>query len=165
MSRSDIPITCLIRYKAVASRLQLSHCCCPDTTSRAACLCDCPICVTVTVIRFAKLTFHTNRVCTVQPVMGPRLTSLTRDNMARRAAIATSPAKASTHISLVLSPCSRRYRQHKLRFKTHHTTLLSQPLEDARQPPTPTHSSCVDMAHTCPSWRGGGAHYLVNTHT
>jgi hypothetical protein len=46
MSKSDMPITCLIRYKAVAG-LQLSHICYLDTMPRAGCLCDCPICVTV----------------------------------------------------------------------------------------------------------------------
>jgi hypothetical protein len=61
MSRSDIPITCLIRYRAVA-RLQLSHFCCPDTAPRVGCLCDFPICVIVTVTTFALVTFHTNRV-------------------------------------------------------------------------------------------------------
>jgi hypothetical protein len=71
MSRLDIPITCLIRYRAVA-RPQLSHFCCPDTTPRVGCLCDCPICVIVTVTTYALVTFrHTKRVCTVQQVMGP----------------------------------------------------------------------------------------------
>jgi hypothetical protein len=73
--------------------MALSHFSCPDTTRRAGCLYDSPICVTVTVTTFALDTFHTNRVCTVQHVMGPRLTSLTRDNLVRRAAIATSPVK------------------------------------------------------------------------
>jgi hypothetical protein len=65
MSGSDIPITCLIRYRDVA-RLQLCHLCCPDTTPRVGCLCDCPICVTVTVSTYALVTFHIERVCTVQ---------------------------------------------------------------------------------------------------
>jgi hypothetical protein len=85
-------MTCSIRYIDVA-RLQLSHFCCPDTTPRVGCLCDCPICVIVIVTTFALVTFHTDRVCTVQQVMGPRLTSLTRDNLVRRAAIVTSPVE------------------------------------------------------------------------
>jgi hypothetical protein len=93
MSRSDIPITSLIRYIAFP-RLQLSNFCCRDTTPRVGCLCDyLLIRMTVTVTTYALITFHTNRVCTVRHVMGPRLTSLTRDNVVRRAAIATSPAK------------------------------------------------------------------------
>jgi hypothetical protein len=65
MSRWDIPITYLIRYIDVA-RLQLSHFYRLDTTPRARCLCDCPLCVTVNVTTCALVTFHTDRVCTVQ---------------------------------------------------------------------------------------------------
>jgi hypothetical protein len=86
-----MPITSLIRYKVVVG-LQLSHICCLDTTPRAGCLCDCPIGVTVTVTTYALVTFHIERACTAQQVMGPLLTALTRDNLVRRAAIATSPA-------------------------------------------------------------------------
>jgi hypothetical protein len=92
MCRSDIPITSLIRYVAV-DRLQLSHFSFPDTKPRVGCLCECPICVTVTVTTHALVTFHVERVCTVQHVIDPRLTSLTRENWVRRAAIATSPAE------------------------------------------------------------------------
>jgi hypothetical protein len=92
MSRSDIPITRLIRYRALA-RLQLPHFCCPDTTPRAGCLCDCPICVTEIVTTYALVTFHIERVCAVHQVMGPRLASLTRDTLVRRAAIATPPGE------------------------------------------------------------------------
>jgi hypothetical protein len=67
--------------------------CCPDTTPRDGCLCDYPICVIVIVTTYALVTFHIERVCTVQQIMGPRFTSLTRDNLVWRAAIATSPAK------------------------------------------------------------------------
>jgi hypothetical protein len=157
MSRSDISITNLIRYRVVA-RLQLSHFFCPDTTPRVGCLCDCPFCVTVTmtVTTCALVTFHTYRVCTVQQDMGPRLTSLTRDNMVRLAAISNSPHEASLYRNAVLSPCSRRCRQYKLRFKTQPPPHLSHMLEDASQPPTPTHSSCVDKVHTSPSKRRGG---------
>jgi hypothetical protein len=101
------------------------------------------------VTTYALVTF---RVCTVRRVMGPRLKSLTRDKFFLRAAIDTLPRKASLHRTIVLSSCrSRRYRQYKLRFKTTATPHLSQLPEDARQPPTPTHSSRVDMVHTCPS--------------
>jgi hypothetical protein len=52
------------------------------------------LCVIVNVTTYALVTFHTERVCTVQHViMGPRLTSLTRDNLARRTSIAISHAK------------------------------------------------------------------------
>jgi hypothetical protein len=67
---------------------------CPDTKPRAGCLGgDCPICVIVIVTTYALVTFHTERVCTVQHVMRPRLKSLTRDNYFRRAAIDKSPAE------------------------------------------------------------------------
>jgi hypothetical protein len=162
MSRSDIPITCLIRYTDVA-RLQLSHFCCPDTTPWLGCLCDCLICVTVTVTTFALVTFHTDLVCTVHQVMGPRLTSLTRDNLVRRATIATSPAKASSHSNLVLSPCSRRYRQHKLRFKTHPTSQLK-PKSAARGRQTATHTDALG-AHKSKMEKGGGGGALLGEYT
>jgi hypothetical protein len=93
MSRSDIPVIYSIRYSIVAGLQQLPHLCCPDTTPRAGCLYDCPTCVIVTATTYALVTFHTERVCTVQCVLGTRLTSLTRDNYVRRAAIANSPAE------------------------------------------------------------------------
>jgi hypothetical protein len=171
MSRSDTPINCLIRYRAVA-RLQLSHFCCPDTTPRASCLCDCPlgflrdlrdcdcnyVCVSYLFIlivcaRFNRLWAPASRHSRATPWFGELRSP-------------PLPQKASSYINLVLSHCSRRYRQYKLHFQTHPPPHLSQLLEDARQPPTPTHSSCVDMVHTCPSWRRGGrADYRVNTHT
>jgi hypothetical protein len=49
--------------------------------------------VIVTVANCTLVTFHSNRVCMVQQVMGPRLKSLTRDRLFRRAAICDSPAE------------------------------------------------------------------------
>jgi hypothetical protein len=69
MSRSDIPILCLIRYGVVA-RLQLSRFFWIDTMPRVGCLPDCPICIIVTVTTYALVTFHIERVYTVQHVMG-----------------------------------------------------------------------------------------------
>jgi hypothetical protein len=116
MSRSDTPILCLIRYGTVG-RLQLTHFFCPDTTPRAGCLCDFPICVTMTVTTHALVTFHTQRVCTIRHVMGPRLKSLTRDSFFGEMRSTTLPRKRSLLSHIVLPPCSRRYRQYKLRFK------------------------------------------------
>jgi hypothetical protein len=53
------------------------------------------LCVTMAVSTYALVTFHIKRVCKVKHVMGPRLTSLTRDDLVRRAAIATSPAEGN----------------------------------------------------------------------
>jgi hypothetical protein len=83
----------------------------PAGAPGGGCLCDFPICVIVIVTTYVLVTFRIERVCTVQHVMGPRLTSLTRDNLARRAAIATSTAKGKFIWFTILLPCSRRYRQ------------------------------------------------------
>jgi hypothetical protein len=88
---------CLTRYRAVA-RLQLSHLCCPDTTPRVGCLFDCPFCVIVTLTTYALVSFHNERVCTVQQFMGPRLKSLMRDNFVRRTAIDNFPRKRQVYL-------------------------------------------------------------------
>jgi hypothetical protein len=117
MSRSDIPITCLTRYRAVA-RLQLSHFCCPDTTPRDGCLSAVLFCVNRIVSTYALVTFHAELVCTVQHIMGPRLRSLKRDNLFGELRSTTLPRETNLPSNIVLSPyCSRRYRQYELRFK------------------------------------------------
>jgi hypothetical protein len=156
MSRSDIPITCLIRYKTVA-RLQLSHfCSCPDTTHGVGCLCDCPFCVIVTVITYALVTFHTDRVCTFNMLWALTSRHSRATTWFGELRSPPLPLKASLYSNVVLSPCSRRYRLYKVRSKTYPPTYLSQLLADVSQPPKPmTHSLCVDKVHIGPSWRRG----------
>jgi hypothetical protein len=66
------------------------------------------------------------------------------------------PPKACSYRNVVFSPCSMRYSPYKLRaLQNPPSPHLSHLLEDDSQPPIPTHSSCVDMVHTCPSGRRG----------
>jgi hypothetical protein len=59
MSRSDTPIHCLF----CATTLHFFS---PDTKPRVGCLCDYPTYVNAIVIMYALVTFHTERVCTVE---------------------------------------------------------------------------------------------------
>jgi hypothetical protein len=151
----------LIRYRAVA-RLQLTHFLCPDTTPRVVCLCDCPFCVTVTITTCAFVTFHIESVCTVKHVMGARLKSLTRDNFFGELRSTTLPRKASLHSNTIFSPCSRRCRQYKLRFKTTATPRLRQ-----RTPDSHPHRCTRRVRTRCihAQTREGGAYWWVNKHT
>jgi hypothetical protein len=133
MSRSDKPILSLIRYIVVATRLQLSHFYCPDTTPRAGCLCGYPICMIVTVSTYALFTFHIERVCTVREVWALASRHSRATTLFGELRSPTIPKKASSPSNIVHSPCSRRYHQYKLRF------LVLQPSEG------PTSS-------TLPSW-------------
>jgi hypothetical protein len=103
MFRSDIPIPCLIRYKDVAV-LQLSNFLCHDTTPLVGCLCDCPIYVTLIVTTYALVTFHIERVCTVQHAP---LTDLPRKSQPRKVTLTLSCLEdfETLKLRLISAPC------------------------------------------------------------
>jgi hypothetical protein len=127
MSRSDTPILCLIRYKAVA-RLQLTRFLCLDTTPRARCLKDCPTCVTVNVAMYALVTFHSKHVCTVQHV-SPVFSSLGHGAMSGKSAIGRTllPLIARPSSTLVSSASLRDDPgSHSLILGVHVTSTVMQ---------------------------------------
>jgi hypothetical protein len=93
--KSTLDIGIMSRYKAVA-RLHLFTSVVPTRGLRLVTFLPI-LCVTVNVTTYALVTFHIERVCTLHYVMGPHLTSLTRDNFLGQAAISDTPTEGNAH--------------------------------------------------------------------
>jgi hypothetical protein len=91
--KSTLGISIVIRYTAVA-RLLLFNSFVP--TPRLALVVYVIVrSVTVTVITYAQVSLHIERVCTLQQVMGPRLEAFTRGSFFGELRFTTRPRKAS----------------------------------------------------------------------
>jgi hypothetical protein len=111
----------------------------------------------VIVTERTLVTFHSNNVCMVKQVMGPRLKSPTRDQLC-----SASYHQRLTRKRQVFLP--KQYLALAVGVTASVSCVIKPPtpnptqqLVDDCHPPTSAHSPCVNKAHTCPSWRRGCA--------